>query len=182
MEKMCAIWQMLISPADETKACEKCHSKFHVECWDENGGCATYGCENAPAAVKDPGEELERRSFWGAKTKSCPMCGEILEVYAEKCKYCNESFEDVEPMTREEFKTKRTGRPGLIKENKGAVKVFIFGLLAITAPFNLFIGGKWYKENKEKLKEESPLHNLLAVIGLTVSAIYTFLIFIGILF
>ena len=28
--------------------CRACHTPHHRECWQDNGGCTTYGCEGAP--------------------------------------------------------------------------------------------------------------------------------------
>ncbi|UCH98592.1 MAG: hypothetical protein JSV88_02850 [Candidatus Aminicenantes bacterium] len=173
---------MTISRDDELKICEKCNSKFHLDCWQENGGCATYGCENAPELIKKTGDQPDKKSYWGARTKKCPICGEIIEVYSEKCPYCGEVFEDVQPISAAEYKAKLTRRPTGYKQNRGALTIFIVGLLGITGPFNLVFGGKWYKDNKEELKEKSPLYHILAVLGLTVSAIYTFLLLMGIFF
>jgi hypothetical protein len=41
----CAICQSSIYPAEETHPCPKCGLVFHAECWQENFGCASYGCD-----------------------------------------------------------------------------------------------------------------------------------------
>lgn len=41
----CAICQSSIYPAEETHRCAKCGLVFHAECWQENLGCASYGCD-----------------------------------------------------------------------------------------------------------------------------------------
>jgi hypothetical protein len=48
----CAICQTSIFPAEHTHKCAACGLVFHDECWQENFGCASYGCEqvNAQAA------------------------------------------------------------------------------------------------------------------------------------
>jgi len=45
----CAICQSSIYPAEETHPCEKCGLVFHAECWQENYGCASYGCDQVNA-------------------------------------------------------------------------------------------------------------------------------------
>ena len=52
----------------------------HRECWSDVGGCATYGCENAPQADKSAPVETPR-SAWG-ETKKCPACGEKIKSIA----------------------------------------------------------------------------------------------------
>jgi hypothetical protein len=42
----------------------------------------------------------------------------------------------------------------------------------VTAPLNLLAGGIWYMKNRTRLRETSPLHHLLALVGLMVSALF----------
>ena len=39
----CLICKNPILPEEEIKTCEKCKYDFHLECWNENGGCGTPG-------------------------------------------------------------------------------------------------------------------------------------------
>jgi hypothetical protein len=58
----CAICQSSIYPAEETHPCPKCGLVFHAECWQENYGCASYGCDqvNALAPKIDiPAQQVE---------------------------------------------------------------------------------------------------------------------------
>ena len=45
----CAICQSSIYPAEDTHPCPKCGLVFHSECWHENYGCASYGCDQVNA-------------------------------------------------------------------------------------------------------------------------------------
>ena len=45
----CAICQSSIYPTEQTQRCDKCGLVFHAECWQENYGCASYGCEQVNA-------------------------------------------------------------------------------------------------------------------------------------
>jgi hypothetical protein len=40
----CGICHSSIIPAELTTTCPECASTFHQSCWNENHGCATYGC------------------------------------------------------------------------------------------------------------------------------------------
>jgi len=53
--KMCAICQTKIAVGDEVRNCERCHTSFHLACWQEVGGCGTYGCENSPGVASPAG-------------------------------------------------------------------------------------------------------------------------------
>ena len=181
VKKNCPICQILISPDDQIKICEKCKSSFHIECWNENNGCATYGCENAPKLNKKDSLQVQEHTFWGAETKICPMCGEKIKVNELRCPYCNEAFGTAQPIRSEDIKDQLALGSKLIKGSKGAILVFICGLLGITAPFNLVFGGIWYINNKRILKKESPLHNLLAIVGLSISVVYSLFILFALL-
>ena len=49
--KVCAICQDKIRFGEEICICNYCELPFHVPCWEENGGCGTYGCEASPDAA-----------------------------------------------------------------------------------------------------------------------------------
>lgn len=166
----CAICKGPILTDDKIKKCDNCQNEFHLECWNENGGCGIPGCSNVPTVRKKIGET----------TKICPACGEKINLDATICPFCNERFDTIAPITSAELKGRYTESKPKPPERKGAIAVLIFGLLGITAPFNLLIGGIWYSQNKKILKEESPLLNILAVVGLSVSVFYSVIILIGI--
>ena len=48
----CPICQTTVEPDEATLVCPACDQVHHRDCWTEVGGCATYGCENAPQADK----------------------------------------------------------------------------------------------------------------------------------
>jgi len=47
--QICGICQSQILPGEATTACPSCSLNYHVECWRENRGCATYGCAQVGA-------------------------------------------------------------------------------------------------------------------------------------
>jgi hypothetical protein len=53
----CSICQSPIIPGDAIHRCASCSQTYHAECWNENHGCAAYGCpevgslDPAPPAV-----------------------------------------------------------------------------------------------------------------------------------
>ena len=77
----CPICQTTIEPAEATIVCPACDQVHHRECWTEVGGCATYGCENAPQADKtapvetpDPPGEKPRNARPAARPSSRSRC------------------------------------------------------------------------------------------------------------
>ncbi len=45
--KLCPYCQTEVTPRDEEVVCPSCQVPHHSECWEENGGCAVYGCRSA---------------------------------------------------------------------------------------------------------------------------------------
>ena len=52
--QLCSICQTPIQTGDLSTICDECHLPFHVECWEENLGCSTYGCPNVNALRAGP--------------------------------------------------------------------------------------------------------------------------------
>jgi hypothetical protein len=176
---LCSICKDPLLAQQTIRTCEVCEFRFHADCWNENGGCGTPGCANLPTIQRK--QNIEGATYYGATTKACPACGETIKVNEINCVYCREQFHTIEPITSDELKEKLTWRPPQIEQNKGALTVFLCSLLGFTAPFNLLFGGIWYWHNGKVLRDASPVHNLLAVTGLLISALYFFIILLGIL-
>jgi len=174
----CSICKNPVLPSEVPKICDNCNCTFHRECWNENRGCGTPGCSNLPKRTKNENEGWQEETYWGATTKICPMCGETIKINDLVCPYCQEHFETISPITAGELRNNLAKVPQPIKGKSGAVVIFICGLLGFPAPFNLLFGGIWYSQNRSRLLEASPLHNLLAIIGLSVSAFYLIIFFL----
>src|SRR4051812_32699086 len=61
----CPICQTVVDETEDVLTCSECHQIHHRECWQEVGGCGTYGCSHAPALNKEAQAESEARSAWG---------------------------------------------------------------------------------------------------------------------
>ncbi|HMO27331.1 MAG TPA: FHA domain-containing protein, partial [Tepidisphaeraceae bacterium] len=46
---VCGVCQWAIEPGDAVTVCPGCATRFHTECWRENRGCSSYGCEQVNA-------------------------------------------------------------------------------------------------------------------------------------
>jgi hypothetical protein len=107
----------------------------------------------------------------------------MIPIATLMCPLCKQGFDTESPLTSQELKDTLAGETENRPEapgKKGAIIVFIGGLTGILAPVNLPIGGIWYARNRRALKELSPTHNLLAIVGLVFSALYLLLGLIGI--
>jgi len=54
------LWRFADTPQDPTVLCEHCKTPYHVECFEENGGCVTFGCPAWTAAQR--GEPLPQQT------------------------------------------------------------------------------------------------------------------------
>ncbi|MFC1612194.1 RING finger protein [Myxococcota bacterium] len=162
--KRCAICQTTIGDGEEVGRCSKCDTPFHVECWDENGGCATYGCELMPETVKPQTAEVPD-SYWGQQDKQCPRCGSTIKVAALRCRHCGATFESRAPVSPGELAASHAG-PDLGTARMVAVLVFITGLVPCTAPLTLVFGSIWYLASRPVIAKLPSTHRVMMILGL----------------
>lgn len=178
----CLICRSPIRPEEQSKTCVACLNVFHQECWDENGGCGTPGCSQLPKTERT-GDEAWTQSYWGAVSKTCPACRETISVGLLVCPYCQQSFDTEDPVTTDELRDRltgaSTGEEKRTPQLRGAVLVFVAGILGFLAPVNILWGSIWYVKNRKVLKEASAAHNLVALVGLAFSGLYLILALIG---
>ena len=92
-KEQCPICCVSIEDEDETIACPDCGMSYHRECWDDNNGCATYGCKSA-GCLNPPPERIEidndvpGNSIDSNKKINCPTCGVGLSRDETFCWSC----------------------------------------------------------------------------------------------
>ena len=97
----CSICHTLIKDKDQTASCSECDNVYHKSCWDEMGGCATYGCAEAPVAEKTSPTSGHGRG-WG-DTKACPSCTREINSSLLVC-MCGARFPYADPMSRSAYR------------------------------------------------------------------------------
>ena len=68
----CAICYTVVGASEAAQQCPDCKTDYHQSCWNEIGGCGTYGCKKAAVAEKPPVPVLVGQG-WGDQ-KPCPNC------------------------------------------------------------------------------------------------------------
>lgn len=143
---VCAICQWAVEGEEAVTRCPSCNAVYHQVCWDENRGCAQYGCDQVPATEGLSSIEVPV-SYWGQENKQCPACGKEILAAAMRCRHCGAVFESARPQAASEFAAS-AGREMRMASLR--VKLIWFSALCIiplTAPIGLLITVPWYLSN-----------------------------------
>jgi hypothetical protein len=170
--KVCGI---CLSPIDDSEAktsCPACHADYHAECWQENGGCAVYGCSQVPVIEKRSAIEIPM-SYWGQENKQCPNCKKEILAAAVRCRHCGATFESARPQDAEEFQRRSDLKQGLPAVRKTVVWLFIFSVLPCLAPIGAVWGLIWYPTHRDDVRALPTLYGALCKIGLGVAIAQT---------
>lgn len=94
----CPYCQTNIKENADKIICPSCHTPHHRECWEENGGCTTYSCQENPNTKSKPVDignqtigdiqRMLKEEKKNAETFECPKCKKYIEEGSLFCKYC----------------------------------------------------------------------------------------------
>ncbi len=106
--KICPYCKTEIKEGDAVKVCPACDIPHHESCWEENGGCTTFGCSgqryevqgtNPTDVCKNCGAELgDGQAFCpkcgtpkgGTENNFCSNCGTKLQDGQQFCPNCGQ--------------------------------------------------------------------------------------------
>jgi hypothetical protein len=173
----CAVCQICMFPlldTEESATCPGCQSRYHRGCWDELGGCATYGCSHM-VEIKKAEEAV---TYWGDTEKKCPICAETIPIETLECPICKTSFDDIKPRSREEV-LKPEADKSVDEYRRPAIWLLVLSAIGCTSPLILLIGGAWYLKNKTEMSRVNSPARALTLIALAISGLYIVVLLIG---
>jgi len=174
--KMCTVCLTEIEEGVESCLCPSCRSTYHRDCWDELGGCATYGCDlmaEAPSAAQDH----DAIQGWGDE-KQCPRCHKTIKAAATKCRFCRTAFPSTAPMDQAELIEWERQQSNLKPTRVASIALLATSLLGFLAPILLVAGLPWVLINRAALARAGGVYTILAFFAVALSAFYTLIMII----
>lgn len=189
--KMCPFCRTEIREEDAVAVCPACGIAHHKGCWEENGGCTTFGCSQqnyeqpntAPNAFcANCGTPLENGDYFcpncgaakGAPKKNrCGKCGTELEEGQLFCANCGQragvAVDSTVNQAINQFNANVVMQQQKKKKSSKAVPIIIAAVLVVVLCVSLAVGGMLRERQAEKLKEEY-LENVEEFISLSLTA------------
>lgn len=161
----CAICQSPVAAGEPTTTCPACGAVYHAECWQENGGCAVYGCAQVPAVEQRRSIEIPV-SYWGQENKPCPACGREILAAAVRCRHCGTTFASARPEDAAEFTQRTALEQRLPRVRQLVVWQFVLSVLPCTAPIGGVWSLIWYPLHRAEVAALPALYGALSKIGI----------------
>lgn len=169
----CSICYTLITEGEPTTACPECKQDYHQTCWNEIGGCGTYGCKQAAVAEKPPLPVLVGAG-WG-DTKPCPSCSQHIASSLLVC-MCGAKFPWADPMTSAEYRAWNEQQRRLASSRAKLIWLFIGSVIGVTAPVLGPIAGIYAHVKRRELAGPGGTYLAMGYASAAMGLIYTGLI------
>jgi hypothetical protein len=169
----CAICYTLIAQAEVATACPECQQDYHKSCWDEIGGCGSYGCKQAAVAQPPPLPVLVGQG-WG-DTKPCPSCGDNISSSLLVCR-CGAKFPWADPMTPADYRSWILQQQQIKFARGFLIFLFVLSLVGLTAPVTGPIAGIYAWVKRKKLIGTGGTYLAMGYGSAAIGAIYVILI------
>lgn len=169
----CSICYTVVSQGEPVTACPECQTDYHKTCWDEIGGCGSYGCKQAAVAQKPPLPVLVGAG-WG-DTKECPSCARQIGSSLLVCS-CGARFPWADPMTRAEYQSAIASEQAVKGARTALIWMFLLSLIGITAPLVGPIAGIYAWRKRDQLAGTGGTYLAMGYGSAAIGAFYSFLI------
>jgi hypothetical protein len=169
----CAICYTIVVESEPVTACPECRQDYHKSCWDEIGGCGSYGCKRAAVAQPPPLPVLVGAG-WG-DTKPCPSCGLDIGSSLLVCR-CGARFPWADPMTAAEYRDWVLRQQAISSARALLIILFLFSLVGLTAPVAGFVAGIYAWRRRAKLAGTGGTYLAMGYGSAAIGAVYTLLI------
>ena len=171
-EARCAICQTPIAAGESKTSCPGCQAEYHAECWNENGGCAVYGCDRVPPTEGRAAIEIPV-AYWGQENKPCPVCGAQILAAAVRCRHCGAVFQSARPLDSAEFSRAASDEARAPRLRRQIVWLFVLCLIPFSAPIAAVVGLVWLQSRQDQIQKLPSLYGALAKIGVGVGFFQT---------
>jgi len=171
-EALCAICQSALSLGGALTFCPACRAEYHADCWQENGGCAVYGCSRVPPTEGRAPLEIPV-AFWGQEHKPCPVCNAQILAAAVRCRHCGSVFQTARPLDSAEFSRAASHQAQAPLLRRKIVWLFVLCVIPFSAPFAAIAGLLWLKARQEEVRSLPSLYGALGKIGVAVGLFQT---------
>ena len=84
---VCPVCCCEITAEDESITCIDCKTRYHEDCWNDNKGCATYGCKSAKNI------EIHNQQHNVQQLIPCPWCHTLLSPETVICSSCGKRID-----------------------------------------------------------------------------------------
>lgn len=168
----CAICLSAILPEETRTNCPECNGVYHADCWQENGGCAVYGCSQVPQIEQRQAIEIPV-AYWGQENKPCPSCGQTILAAAVRCRFCGTTFSSARPEDAGEFGRRTSLERRVPALKRSVITLFILSVLPCTAIIGVVWGLIWYPSHRADVKTLPSIYSALCKIGLGVGIAQT---------
>jgi hypothetical protein len=167
----CPICLSAVEKEQIVHRCPDCDIVHHDECWQEIGGCGTFGCKQAPSVDKSDQSAQAPLTAWG-DTKDCPVCGEKIKSIALRCRYCGAQFDSVDPLSAADLRHQFSARQRTGQLKTIVVMTFGFSLVGCLAPLTLIFALAYLLPRRTEIAKAGPLVSVLAWLSIIISSIF----------
>lgn len=168
VERRCPICQTKVAAGEPVVECPECRTEHHADCWEENGGCAIYGCPRVPPTEARNALEIPM-GYWGQERKPCPRCGESIAAAAIRCRQCGAAFESQRPVNRTEYEEQLEIRARSPAVRRQTWWLIVWAVIPLTAWIAALWGIPWYRKHRPDLLVLPAIYGALARIALGVA-------------